>query len=53
MPQWLIDALRSHEFTADEKASIAGDVVETAAVRSQQAASVKPTEADRQRRYNM
>lgn len=53
MPAWFMEALRNHQFTSEETSSVAKQVVASAAARSEQAESVKPTESDLQRRYNM
>ena len=53
MPTWFMEALRNHQFTSEETSSVAKQVVAIAAARSEQAESVKPTESDLQRRYNM
>lgn len=53
MPNWFLEAMRSKELTSLELHDVSKEVVRTANTCSEEAKSLTPTEADRQRRYSM
>ena len=53
MPEWLVEALKNNPLTEEEKSSVIKSVLDAGEEHSRQTAMMRPTEADRQIRYNM
>jgi hypothetical protein len=53
MPQWLLDSLKNHKLSKEEKSSVINNVIRASEKHDKQAIRIIPTEQDLHTRFNI